>query len=294
MVSTADIEEIVVQADGGGGGGFGARSSGSMRTSSGNTSSMSFEGSGSGSAESEQTEKLLSEKVKDVPEIEETVVTQTRDIFKPQSTFNFNSIVNNINRNLSSRGIPDADLKVMPEAVDIFLEDMANKMYAVTQGEISIEELSEQEKKMYESLIAVSYYESSLGNAKRKPEDGTIDHGNDLTTGMFGLQKEAVNTMHNNGTLGKDVTWNEISSDPHLGDFVGALNALQVNSRAFNITGTFPTIGQAIAINRSGLNGTVFDGKYDVKRSMNNWSENEKTNYSDAIKFLNSVGIKGE
>lgn len=243
----------------------------------------------------EQTKKILNKKdFSKESMIEEPVVTQTETLFTPQSTFDFDSVVSDINKNLSRRGIPDADLKVMPEAVDMFIGDMANKMYAVKQGEINVEELSNQERKMYESLIAVAQYESSLGNPKNRKNDGTIDHGNNITTGMFGVQKEAVNTMHNNGTLDKSITWNEISSDPHLGDFVGALNVLQVNSRAFNITGTFPTIEQSIAINRSGLNGTVIDGKYNISKSMDTWSEKEINNYNDTLEFLNSLGIRGE
>lgn len=226
--------------------------------------------------------------------LNEETTAQTETVFNSSTDFNFDSVVKNINKQLYKKGIPEVALTVMPDAVNDFIGEIASKMYSVKQEEITIEELLQQKQNMYNSLIAVAYYESSLGNPKNRKTNGTIDHGNDNTAGMFGVQKKSVETMHTNKTLPEDITWDLISNDPALGDYVGALNVLQVDARALNRTGTYPTPNQSIALNRSGIDGTLFDNAYDVNRSMASWSDAEKTNYTNSIEFLNLIGIGGQ
>ena len=113
--------------------------------------------------------------------------------------------------------MPAVDLRVQEQSISNFLKDdgMASKMYAITSGELSIDELKPLQQNMLNNLIAVSQYESSLGTAD-KDDYGVIKHSNANTVGMFGLQEGTVKTLHDNGTLDRSITWDKISTDPVL------------------------------------------------------------------------------
>lgn len=212
------------------------------------------------------------------------------DPFK--TDFNYDDTINSINENLSQRGVPTVDLRVIANTVSEFLKDggMASKMYSVTSGEISMEELRAKRDDMFNSLVSVSQFESSLGNAK-KDKNGVIDHGNSNTTGMFGIQKRTLDTLHNNGTLDKDITWEMISTNPELANSVGALNVLQISSRAYNRTETFPTPMQSVLLNRAGVNGSLTNNVYDKEKGMSTFTPKEIQNYEDTNTFMNEIGI---
>ena len=211
------------------------------------------------------------------------------DPFK--TDFNYDDTINSINENLAQRGVPTVDLRVIANTVSEFLKDggMASKMYSVTSGEISMEELRAKRDDMFNSLVSVSQFESSLGNAK-KDENGVIKHGNPNTTGMFGIQKRTLGTLHGNGTLDKDMTWEMISTNPELANSVGALNVLQISSRAYNRTETFPTPMQSILLNRAGVNGSLTNNVYDKKKGMSTFTPKEIKNYEDTNTFMNEIG----
>lgn len=202
------------------------------------------------------------------------------------------NLIKSINENLQKKGVPAVDLRVQEQSISNFLKDdgMASKMYAITSGELSIDELKPLQQNMLNNLIAVSQYESSLGTAD-KDDYGVIKHSNANTVGMFGLQEGTVKTLHDNGTLDRSITWDKISTDPVLANSVGALNVLQIDARAFNRTGSYPTPAQSLTMNRSGIDGTLVDNKYDIDYAMKNWRPEEIQNYNDTITFLNEIGI---
>ena len=202
------------------------------------------------------------------------------------------NLIKSINENLQKKGVPVVDLRVQEQSISNFLKDdgMASKMYAITSGELSIDELKPLQQNMLNNLIAVSQYESSLGNAD-KDDYGVIKHSGANTVGMFGLQEGTVETLHNNGTLDRSITWDKISTDPVLANSVGALNVLQIDARAFNRTGSYLTPAQSLTMNRSGIDGTLVDNKYDIDYAMKNWRPEEIQNYNDTITFLNEIGI---
>ena len=229
-------------------------------------------------------------------DLEKTQVPKLQDggsIADPFKTdFNYDDTINSINENLSQRGVPTVDLRILANTVSDFLKDggMASKMYSVTSGEISMEELRAKRNDMFNSLVSVSQFESSLGNAK-KDKNGVIDHGNSNTTGMFGIQKGTVETLHDNGTLDKNITWEMISTNPELANSVGALNVLQISSRAYNRTESFPTPMQSVLLNRAGVNGSLTNNVYDKEKGMSTFTPKEIQNYEDTNTFMNEIGI---
>ena len=202
------------------------------------------------------------------------------------------NLIESINKNLNEKGVPAVDLRVQEQSISNFLKDegMASKMYSITSGELSVDELKPLQKNMLHNLIAVSQYESSLGNAKTN-EYGVIRHAGTNTVGMFGLQERTVETLHNNGTLDRSITWDKISTDPELANSVGALNVLQIDARAFNRTGSYPTPAQSLTMNRSGIDGTLVNNKYDIDQAMTNWKPEEIQNYNSTLTFLDTIGI---
>jgi hypothetical protein len=82
-----------------------------------------------------------------------------------------------------------------------------------------------------------------------------------------------------------------ISTNPELANSVGALNVLQISSRAYNRTESFPTPMQSVLLNRAGVNGSLTNNVYDKEKGMSTFTPKEIQNYEDTNTFMNEIGI---